>query len=79
MTIAQSTEGVVIAELAAKDAIKAIINQNVAIRIAVDTLVANSIENPNDDKTPHRDKAIFAVYNKNPLFEEAVDDALENL
>jgi hypothetical protein len=80
MTITQATGGgAVIAEDAAKDAIKDIIDQNLAIRTAVDTLVANSIINADDDKEPHREKAVFAVYNKNPLFQEAVKVALDDL
>ena len=78
MVITQSQGSRPVAEGPAKSAIKGIIESNLAIRIAVETLVANSMEQ-GDNIEPHREKAILSVYKKNPLFKQAVDGSLRRL
>jgi hypothetical protein len=76
MVITQSQGHRTIARTAAKEAIRAIIDDNPAIRSAVNTLVAHSEES---SKAKKREKAILSVYDQNTAFSDAVDDALSEL
>ena len=76
MVITQSQGNRRISRAAAQDAIREIIDDNPTIRSAVDTLVAHSTE-PSMKKK--REKAILSIYKENPLFQEAVNNALNAL
>jgi hypothetical protein len=76
MVITQSQGNRRISRAAAEDAIKEIIDDNPAIRSAVDTLVAHSTET---SKKKKREKAILAIYKENDVFSKSVDAALNGL
>jgi hypothetical protein len=76
MVITQSQGNRPISRTAAKDAIKTIIDNNAAIRSAVDTLVAYGAEST---LLKRRERAILSVYEENAVFSEAVDTELNKL